>query len=105
MRTYAGTQDFIMSNDALASNITMKVYENDGCDNNVADETTAYSMTAGFCYPLYTDKPPRSFQWRSYPAKSLGEVGGAWRPPALQKHTAALTIAATAAVIGGYLPA
>jgi hypothetical protein len=99
MRANNGTTDFLLSNDPRATNITMTEYAiNDKCDGELIKR---YTMTSGWCYPLYADREPRAFKWISYPPKIVGMAGDAYRIQPMTPQTAALTMAAAAVAVGG----
>merc|ERR1712137_1141833 len=59
MRATNGTQKF--SVDASGYNISQKTYEGDDACNGGIQRN--YATQNGRCWPLYEDRPPRSFMW------------------------------------------
>lgn len=86
MRYNNGTQRFQV--DQWGINITQVDYlGNDDCTAGGA--TREYVITSFMCFPLYSDREPRSFSWVLESGSTIGQTSQAWRPRTLQVMFAA----------------
>lgn len=90
LRVNNGTQLFSISNGY--TNITQVTFPGDRqCTSGAV--TKSYSMTNGYCYPLYTDKQPMSFTW-SVALSSPSAISSSPTVPRLLSLAAPATVAA-----------